>query len=99
MGMKKCVLILSFIMLSTGAVFARFHESYELYVSQDCYRHGHHTYCRPRRIPGYSNYRMYYPQTGVSINVGNYYGPVYRAIQAGYHTNKRGKSTSVFVSI
>ena len=98
--MKKCVLILSLLMLSIGAVYARFHESYELYVSQDCYRHGYYTYCRPHRIHRHSNYRIYYPQTGMSVNIGNRHhsmSPVARSIYYPYRRNRGTISVNVAI--
>ena len=99
---KKCAIILGFILLCQGMVFARIHESYSIYQSRDCYRHGHYTYCRPHRMNGHTHYRIYYPQTGVSVNLGGNYrynsmSPVMRGLY--YPPRRHGGNVSVHVSI
>ena len=63
--MKICALILGLILLSSGIVFARLNESYEIYRSQDCYIRGNFTYCMPSRSRNRTYYSIYYP-TGIT---------------------------------
>ena len=98
--MKKCALILGLILLSQGIVFARFHETYEINRSIDCYRYGHHNYCKPHRIRGYNNYRIYYPMTGVSVNIGGGYHSMSPVMRSIYYPPRRNRGNiSVHVSI
>ena len=87
--MKKCALILGLILLSQGIVFARCHETY-----------GHHNYCKPHRIRGYNNYRIYYPMTGVSVNIGGGYHSMSPVMRSIYYPPRRNRGNiSVHVSI
>ena len=97
--MKKCAVVLSLLLLSMGAVFARFHESYELYVGQDCYIRGSYKYCQPHRIHRHLNHRMYYPQ-GVRVNIGGNYHSMSPVMRSLYYPQRRNRgNVSVFVSL
>ena len=94
--MKKCVLILSLLML-TGATFARMHETYIIHQGYDCYNN---IFCTPHRIKGHTHYRVYYPQTGVSVNIGKRYrsmSPVTRSIYYPYRRNRSNISVNVSI--
>lgn len=100
--MKKCALILGLILLSSGIVFARIHETYEIHRSYDCYQYGPYRYYRPHRINGHTHYKIYYPMTGVSVNVGGNYhsmGPVMRSIHYYHPPIRHRNNLSIRVNI
>ena len=94
--MKKSVFILGLILLSGSCVFAHFHESYTWYYAPS-YRPMPHM--KHHRIHRPVHRHVYYPTTGVSLNINNYnsMSPVARSIY--YSTRGRKNGVSVYVSI
>jgi len=92
--MKKCLLALGLILVSGSAVLARCCDCCDRYDCCNC------PPPRPYIIKNHTHHIVHYPQTGISVNIGNNYGPIGRALRRGYYGNHRGGfGASIHVSI
>ena len=81
--MKKHAFIIGLILLSSSMAMARCCDCC------DCYNRYNYPPPRLHTVKGHTHFIVNYPQTGISINVGNNYGPIGRAIRGNHYPPKR----------